>query len=107
VTGGYVYRGTLVPALAGRYVYGDFCSGRLWADSERLDPVAPQLSTFGEDAAGEVYLGTQGGEVLRFFDPNRPVPTSTRTATPTAVPGRVIILPQRRSVTPRVISPQP
>jgi glucose/arabinose dehydrogenase len=106
VTGGYVYRGTLVPALAGRYVYGDYCSGRLWADGDRLDPVAPQLSTFGEDASGEVYLGTLGGELLRFFDPNRPVPTATRTATPTPVPGRVIILPERRSVTPRVIAPQ-
>ncbi len=73
VTGGYVYRGTLVPALAGRYVYGDYCSGRLWADNDRLDPAAPQLSTFGEDAAGEVYLGTLGGELLRFFDPSRPV----------------------------------
>ena len=106
MTGGYVYRGTLVPALDGRYVYGDYCSGRLWADNDRLDPAAPQLSTFGEDAAGEVYLGTLGGELLRFFDPSRPVATATRTPTPTPIPERAIVLPQRRSVTPRVIEPQ-
>jgi glucose/arabinose dehydrogenase len=108
VTGGYVYRGSLVPALSGHYVYGDYCSGRLWADGERLDPVAPQLSTFGEDASGELYLGTQGGQVLRFVDPNAPAHTATPTATqtPATTPDRVIILPARRAVTPRPIEPQ-
>ncbi|MGE5277670.1 MAG: PQQ-dependent sugar dehydrogenase [Acidobacteriota bacterium] len=99
VTGGYVYRGSLVPALAGRYVYGDFCSGRLWANGEQLDPVVPQLTTFGEDIAGEVYLGTQDGKVLRFFDPNAPTPTPT----PAATPARTLVLPPRRAVTPRVL----
>lgn len=99
VTGGYVYRGALVPALSGRYVYGDFCSGRLWADGERLDPVAPQLSTFGEDAAGEIYLGTQDGQVRCFFDPNAPTPT----ATPAVTAARVVVPPLRRAITPRVV----
>jgi len=103
VVGGYVYRGSLVPALAGRYVYGDYCSGRLWANGDRLDPAEPQLSTFGEDAAGELYLGTQGGDVLRFSQPNPPTPT----ALPVTTPDRVIIRPSRRVVTPRVIEPQP
>ena len=31
VTGGYVYRGSQVPALAGRYVFGDYCSGKIWS----------------------------------------------------------------------------
>ncbi len=102
VTGGYVYRGTLVPALAGHYVYGDFCSGRLWADGEQLDPVAPQLSTFGEDVAGEVYLGTQGGDIFRFFDPNAQSPTPA----PTETPERDLVHGPRRVFTPRVIEPQ-
>ena len=64
VTGGVVYRGRNVPVLYGRYLYGDFCSGRLWAagrDAEgrwRADVIMETghaLSGFGEDAEGEVY----------------------------------------------------
>ena len=103
VAGGYVYRGTRVPALAGRYVYGDYCSGRLWADGEVLAPVAPGLSTFGEDIAGELYVGTQDGRVQRFFDPNAPTPTPTRAPTVAATPGRALVPVPRRAVTPEVI----
>ncbi|MGH9368369.1 MAG: PQQ-dependent sugar dehydrogenase [Thermoanaerobaculia bacterium] len=99
VTGGYVYRGTLVPALSGRYVYGDYCSGRLWANGERLTPVAPQLSTFGEDAAGELYAGTQDGRVQRFFDPSAP----TATPTPAVTPERIVVPAPHRSLTPRAL----
>ena len=61
-----MYRGSRAPALAGRYVYGDFCSGELWAASgsgaswqPTLLPVrANGLTTFGEDGTGELYLGT-------------------------------------------------
>jgi glucose/arabinose dehydrogenase len=63
ITGGYVYRGSAVPAAAGRYYYGDYCSGTLWsfkAGNGRLS--APQvegkidgLSSFGEDGNGELY----------------------------------------------------
>jgi hypothetical protein len=35
VTGGYVYRGSAVPGLRGAYVFGDFCSGRIWTMSLR------------------------------------------------------------------------
>jgi glucose/arabinose dehydrogenase/uncharacterized cupredoxin-like copper-binding protein len=64
ITGGYVYRGAQFPALQGVYVFGDYCSGRIWtmqraADgawvvSEALDSDA-SLSSFGEDEAGELY----------------------------------------------------
>jgi glucose/arabinose dehydrogenase len=73
ITGGYVYRGSEVPALRGRYVYGDFCSGRIW--SLRAGGGRPQLlalprleglSSFGLDAQGELYATTLGGRVLRF-----------------------------------------
>ncbi len=74
VTGGYVYRGSRVPVLAGWYLYGDFCSGRLWRSrrdgsrwqTEELEVSAPSLSSFGEDAAGELYLATLEGQIYRF-----------------------------------------
>ncbi len=67
VTGGYVYRGEQYPALNGVYVYGDFCSGRIWG-LDAASPGAPvllletrsSLSSFGEDEAGELYLTDLG-----------------------------------------------
>jgi glucose/arabinose dehydrogenase len=76
VTGGYVYRGSDAPELAGKYVYGDFCSGRLWAfdpvslaDPNEQLPVGTfgGLTSFGEDADGELYLVRTNGRVYRFF----------------------------------------
>ena len=76
ITGGYVYRGSAVPELAGQYVYGDFCSGRLWAlDDSGAEPQNTQLSvgtfgsltTFGEDLAGELYFAQLGGTIYRFI----------------------------------------
>jgi glucose/arabinose dehydrogenase len=68
VTGGFVYRGTADPVLQGGYVYGDFCSGRIWVlDANTRSPGAPvlvrdataspqlALSSFGEDEDGELY----------------------------------------------------
>jgi glucose/arabinose dehydrogenase len=78
ITGGYVVRDRAVAGLFGRYVYGDFCKGQL--RSARLsggkasgDQAIPGLKTisglasFGEDAAGRVYVVAQGdGSVYRF-----------------------------------------
>jgi glucose/arabinose dehydrogenase len=71
VVGGYRYRGG-DPTLVGRYIYGDFCSGRIWAASQSgstwtstvvLD--TPLLiSSFGEDDAGELYLASYGDGAL-------------------------------------------
>jgi glucose/arabinose dehydrogenase len=76
ITGGYVVRDPRVPALAGRYVYGDFCKGELMAarlrpggaqDVGRLDlPKVAALSSFGEDALGRVYAVSLNGPVYRF-----------------------------------------
>jgi glucose/arabinose dehydrogenase len=64
VTGGYVYRGSAVPAARGRYVYGDAYTSEIWslrisggkAVDVRREPVKLQfVSTFGEDARGELY----------------------------------------------------
>jgi len=69
VTGGFVYRGSAYPVLAGGYLYGDFCSGRMWMISSvasapvtatvvRNTMASPHLaiSSFGEDEAGELYV---------------------------------------------------
>ncbi len=80
VVGGYVYRGRLVPAAAGRYFYGDSCSGAVWslrvragkAEELRREPFTIRsgsgygLVSFGEDAAGELYLVSLGGEIFRL-----------------------------------------
>ncbi|HEV2132601.1 MAG TPA: PQQ-dependent sugar dehydrogenase [Longimicrobiaceae bacterium] len=76
VTGGYVYRGRAIPGIAGHYFYGDYCRG--WIRSFRyangqaaqqrsweLDEVGNILS-FGEDAAGELYLLSANGRVYQF-----------------------------------------
>ncbi len=64
VTGGYVYRGSAVPAARGRYFYGDFCHGTIWSfrvsHGRASAPVqasftVPSISSFGEDANGELY----------------------------------------------------
>ena len=77
VTGGYVYRGSAIPALQGWYVYGDYCSGEVWAvASGAAYPATPVrllgtgsgrlISGFGEDEAGRLYLCDLNGTVYRI-----------------------------------------
>jgi glucose/arabinose dehydrogenase len=75
ITGGFVYRGSALPALCGRYLYGDYCSGTVWSlrieDSEAVDVrrervELPLLTSFGEDADGELYLVSQAGSIHRL-----------------------------------------
>jgi glucose/arabinose dehydrogenase len=73
VTGGFVYRGQAFPNLAGTYLFADYCSGRLWA--LQRDPAGAwrmvqvldtglQISSFGEDEAGELYVAGFGDGVI-------------------------------------------
>lgn len=74
VTGGYVYRGAAQPRLAGQYLFADFCSGEVWAlpaagsSTARLVGAFPghRWSTFGQDAAGELYLGEFRGSATIY-----------------------------------------
>jgi glucose/arabinose dehydrogenase len=75
ITGGFVYRGSKIPGLVGAYVYADFCVGRLHAIklsggrvSERKDlgVTLENLSSFGQDANGELYALSLGGTVDRI-----------------------------------------
>lgn len=74
VTGGYVYRGTQYPALIGHYLFGDYCSGRIWSlvpesagrwTMRQLIDSPFNISSFGEDEQGELYLVHYGGAVYR------------------------------------------
>jgi hypothetical protein len=76
VTGGYRYRGADA-TLYGKYVYGDFCSGRIWTATESAGTWTPALaldtglliSSFGEDAAGELYVvGYVDGKLYRITE---------------------------------------
>ena len=78
VTGGHVYRGSAIPALQGTYFYSDFCSG--WVRSFRLSSgavaeerewpalQAGNVTSFGQDDAGELYILTSGGSVYRIVE---------------------------------------
>ena len=79
VTGGYVYRGPTVPALQGTYFYADFCAGFVRSfryqnnqpteqtEWPLLSPPGGFVTSFGEDAAGELYVMTQGGGLFKFI----------------------------------------
>lgn len=65
VTGGYIYRGTRRPELAGRYIYADYCSGKIWkflyqngnVSEDQLLLTAPwSISSFGVDQHNELYV---------------------------------------------------
>jgi len=75
VTGGFVYRGSGIPALQGRYVYGDFGSGRIWAldASSPADPNPRQIldtnlniASFGLDPSGELLICAFDGKIYRL-----------------------------------------
>jgi glucose/arabinose dehydrogenase len=72
ITGGYVYRGREYPALAGVYLYGDWCSGKIWGlapdgrggwQHRQLLATQLSLSSFGEDSTGELYAVDLNGTV--------------------------------------------
>jgi glucose/arabinose dehydrogenase len=80
VTGGYVYRGSRIPGLRGEYFYADYCQGwvrsfryqqgsvvepRLWAF-----PSVGRILSFGQDAAGELYILNDSGSLYRIVPEN-------------------------------------
>jgi glucose/arabinose dehydrogenase len=99
VISGYVYRGAAFPQLAGVYFYGDYCFGSLFGNGQMLAPSVPQLTTFGEDAAGELYLGTEDGRLSRIASLTTPTPAPTVPrmppvpSLPTRPPPRVVTRP--------------
>jgi glucose/arabinose dehydrogenase len=75
-TGGFVYRGSAIPGLVGRYVFGDFGSGNLWhiardvtptltVDSTSATATGLMIASFAQDADGELYIVHLGGTLHR------------------------------------------
>lgn len=82
VTGGYVYRGSAIPALQGVYLYGDYCSGTIWAlkhdnngwRNVHLTDTDFRIAAFGEDLSGELYVVDHTGSVYRMIPGRQPIP---------------------------------
>lgn len=80
ITGGYVYRGKQVPSLAGKYIYGDYVSGRIWAleldgDKRKSNTLLFEnkgaISSFAQDLSGEVYYLNYGeGKIMKLVNGN-------------------------------------
>jgi glucose/arabinose dehydrogenase len=78
ITGGYVYRGTQLPNLYGKYIFGDFISGKIWSlNYDGINPATKSLladadfsvSTFGIDRNNELYIcGYSTGKIYRLQD---------------------------------------
>jgi len=77
VTGGFVYRGAAYPGLQGVYLYADYLSGRIWGlrfdgsgwENRLLLESGRNISSFGQDAGGELYVIDHAGEILRVVVP--------------------------------------
>lgn len=105
VTGGFVYRGTRYPKLAGRYFYADYVNGKIWSVTQTgTGFAAPTLELdtdlnitgFGEDEAGELYVVDRAGTVRLLADADGPSPPpdltdSTKRPAPLAAnPGETV-----------------
>jgi len=83
ITGGCVYRGCALPSLSGTYFFADYCSNQIWSFvmsggavtqfANRTAQLAPggglsigAITSFGEDALGEIYICDQGGELFKI-----------------------------------------
>ncbi len=77
VTGGYVYRGRKWTSIYGHYLYGDWCTGRIWSASRRNGAWTPKqladtdlaIVSFGEDDEGELYVVDYNGAVHHLTAP--------------------------------------
>ncbi len=81
ITGGYVYRGTRLDRLAGVYFCGDYVSRRVWGlryeggrvvESRQVAVCPSNISSFGEDGAGELYVVGYDGRIYVLDDPRGP-----------------------------------
>lgn len=82
ITGGYVYRGAAIPAIAGHYFFADYCDGVLWSLRKEGAGVADltsyaeafgsigDVTSFGLDSAGEMYVMTGFGALMKFMPAN-------------------------------------
>jgi glucose/arabinose dehydrogenase len=76
ITGGYVYRGEAIPALQGVYIFGDWCSGKMWAtyrddtgdwQTIPFGETFRQITAFGQGDDGELYFVAYNGGIWKFL----------------------------------------
>ncbi|HEX6995511.1 MAG TPA: PQQ-dependent sugar dehydrogenase [Gammaproteobacteria bacterium] len=91
VTGGYVYRGAAIPALAGQYVFGDFGSGRIWRlvedgagglTADELASTGLRIASFAEDPDGELYIVDLEGTLHRIVPAGDDAPDESGSPVP-------------------------
>ena len=76
VTGGVVYRGSAMPALNGRYIFGDYCAGAIWSieDGEVIETgleLGALIASFAVDREGEIYVLAFNGPILKLIPDSR------------------------------------
>jgi glucose/arabinose dehydrogenase len=87
ITGGFVYRGSAIPSLHGKYIFADYGSGKTWAlTHDGVNPTFSTLmtdesysiSTFGVDTSNNIYLCSysSSGRIYKLTGPASPVPPS-------------------------------
>ncbi|MFI5324468.1 MAG: PQQ-dependent sugar dehydrogenase, partial [Thermodesulfobacteriota bacterium] len=102
IMGGYVYRGAAIPDIEGTYFFADFCTGEIWSfvrsgntvsqfkdRTLEFKPITGEtinnVTSFGEDDNGEIYIVDKDGEVFKIVDKSTlPVPTPAPTPIPPA-----------------------
>jgi glucose/arabinose dehydrogenase len=102
VSGGFVYRGSELPELAGAYIYGDYGSGRIWAleydgvgeavRTELLD-TSLSISSFGVDDENELYICDLGGKIYKLYATTDTEPPNIGTSVHTPsepFPGQIV-----------------
>jgi hypothetical protein len=77
VTGGYVYRGTVITGIIGHYFYSDYCAGFLksfrYQNGQVFEPKTwnvgsiGSITSFGEDSSGELYMTSTSGKVYKII----------------------------------------
>ncbi len=86
ITGGFVYRGSAIPSLQGRYIFGDFQSQRVWAvqydamgraSKQDLFMAPGGMATFAQDQSGEVYVVSYGNGLMYRIEPTGTPPMDT------------------------------
>ena len=97
VIGGYRYRGTQAAGLGATYIYGDYCTGRIWGATKNgqlwgstlLLDLPFLISTFGEDQGGELYVAEYAatGAIYRIKDAVAVSLTVNGSAAPITVTG--------------------
>ena len=85
ITGGYIYRGENIPKLYGRYIFGDYCTGKVWSIQIKdgkgsnviehtksiLDSMGKRefyLSSFGQDLSFELYVIDYNGTIYKLIN---------------------------------------